>query len=64
MKKRGIGIAIGEYPTGMSGGGDSSQAIVKVRPDGTADVIVGSCDIGQGVKTVLAQMAAETGHQL
>jgi CO/xanthine dehydrogenase Mo-binding subunit len=59
MKKRGIGIAIGEYPTGMSGGGDSSQAIVKVRPDGTADLIIGSCDIGQGVKTVLAQMAAE-----
>ena len=59
MKKRGIGIAIGEYPTGMSGGGDSSQAIVKVRPDGTADLFIGSCDIGQGAKTVLAQIAAE-----
>jgi CO/xanthine dehydrogenase Mo-binding subunit len=59
MKKRGIGIAIGEYPTGMSGGGDSSQAIVNVKPDGTADLIIGSCDIGQGAKTVLAQIAAE-----
>lgn len=59
MKKRGIGFAIGEYPTGMSGGGDSSQAIVRVQPDGTADLIIGSCDIGQGAKTVLAQIAAE-----
>ncbi|UCF91430.1 MAG: molybdopterin-dependent oxidoreductase [Desulfobacterales bacterium] len=59
MKKRGVGMAVGYYPTGMSGGGDTSQAIVKVKPDGSADLIVGSCDIGQGCKTVLAQMCAE-----
>jgi hypothetical protein len=59
MKKRGVGIAAALYPTGMSGGGDSSQAIVKVKNDGTVDLIIGSCDIGQGAKTVLAQMAAE-----
>jgi CO/xanthine dehydrogenase Mo-binding subunit len=59
MKKRGIGIAAGLYPMGMSGGGDSSQALVKVQPDGSAVLTVGSCDIGQGCKTVLAQMAAE-----
>lgn len=59
MKKRGIGIAAGFYPMGMSGGGDSSQAVVKVQPDGSVVLIVGSCDIGQGCKTVLAQMAAE-----
>lgn len=59
MKKRGVGIAVGLYPTGMSGGGDSTQALVKVQPDGTADLIVGSVDIGQGCKTVLAQMCAE-----
>ncbi len=59
MKKRGVGLAVGLYPTGMSGGGDSTQAIVKVQPDGTADLIVGSVDIGQGCKTVLAQMCAE-----
>lgn len=59
MKKRGVGIATALYPTGMSGGGDSSQAIVKVKSDGSVDLIVGSCDIGQGCKTVLAQMAAE-----
>lgn len=59
MKKRGIGLAAACYPTGMSGGGDSTQAIVKVKPDGCVDLIVGSVDIGQGCKTVLAQMAAE-----
>ncbi len=59
MKKKGVGIAIAFYPCGMSGGGDSSQAIVKVKGDGSVDLIIGSCDIGQGCKTVLAQMAAE-----
>ena len=59
MKKRGVGIAIGLYPSGMSGGGDPSYAIVKIKPDGTADLFVGSVDIGEGSKTVLAQMAAE-----
>jgi CO/xanthine dehydrogenase Mo-binding subunit len=59
MKVKGTGIAAGLYPNGMSGGGDSSQAQVKVQPDGTAVLTVGSCDIGQGCKTVLAQMCAE-----
>jgi CO/xanthine dehydrogenase Mo-binding subunit len=59
MKKRGVGLATAFYPTGMCGGGDSSQAIVKVKPDGSADLIIGSCDIGEGCKTVLAQIAAE-----
>ncbi len=59
MKKKGVGIAAGYYPTGMSGGGDSSQASIKIKPDGSADLIIGACDLGQGAKTVLAQMAAE-----
>lgn len=59
MKRRGVGIAAALYPSGMSGGGDPSQALVKVKADGTVDLVVGSCDIGQGCKTVLAQMAAE-----
>ncbi len=59
MKKRGIGIGASLYPTGMSGGGDSSQAQVKVQPDGTVVLTTGACDIGEGCKTVLAQMVAE-----
>ena len=59
MKKRGVGIAAAQYPTGLAGGGDVSQAYVKVNADGTTDLFVGSVDIGQGCKTVLAQIAAE-----
>lgn len=59
MKKRGVGIAAIHYPTGMSGGGDPSQAVVSIKHDGTVNVLVGSVDIGQGCKTVLAQMVAE-----
>ena len=59
MKKRGIGMAAIHYPTGLSGGGDPSQAVVTVKHDGTVNVLVGSVDIGQGCKTVFAQIAAE-----
>jgi CO/xanthine dehydrogenase Mo-binding subunit len=59
MKKRGLGIAAACYPTGVAAGGDLSQAFVKVKPDGTVDLIIGAVDVGQGSKTVLAQMAAE-----
>jgi len=59
MKKRGKGIAVAFYPTGMGGGGDFTNAIVKVKPDGTADLITGSVDLGQGVSTILPQMVAE-----
>ena len=59
MKKKGVGIASAWYPTGMSGGGDSSQALVRLKPDGSADLYIGSCDIGQGIKTIAAQTCAE-----
>ena len=59
MKERGIGVAASHYPTGLSGGGDTTQAILKVGPDGSADLIVSCVDLGQGAKTVLAQIAAE-----
>jgi len=59
MKKRGKGLAVAFYPTGMGGGGDFSHAVVKIKPDGTADLIVGTVDLGEGSRTVLPQMAAE-----
>jgi CO/xanthine dehydrogenase Mo-binding subunit len=58
-KKRGIGLAAVWYPTGMSGGGDPSQAMIKMQPDGSVDVIIGSVDIGEGARTVVRQIAAE-----
>jgi len=61
MKKRGIGVAAGMYGTAVMGGGDKSMAIIVMRPDGGADLLLGSVDLGQGSTTVLAQMAA---HEL
>ena len=58
-KKRGKGIAAVWYSTGMSGGGDPSQVVIKMRPDGSVDVIIGSVDIGQGARTVMRQIAAQ-----
>ena len=58
-KKRGKGIAAVWYSTGMSGGGDPSQVVVKMRPDGSVDVLIGSVDIGQGARTVMRQIAAQ-----
>lgn len=59
MKKRGTGISAVLYPTGISKGGDASQAIVEVKSDGSVDVLFGSVDLGQGARTVEAQVAAE-----
>lgn len=47
------------HPTGLKGAGDPDHAIIKFKPDGTFDLIVGSVDIGQGAKTILRQFAAE-----
>jgi len=58
-KKRGKGIAAIWYSTGFSGGGDPSQAIVKMHPDGSVDVLMGAVDIGEGARSVMRQIAAE-----
>lgn len=57
--KRGKGISAVWYSTGMSGGGDPSQVMVKMRPDGSVDVLIGSVDIGQGARTIVRQIAAQ-----
>lgn len=59
MKKRGKGISCGLTPSGPTGGGDMSQAYIRLKPDGTFDLIIGAVDIGQGCKTTLLQIAAE-----
>ena len=58
-KKRGKGISAVWYSTGMSGGGDPRQVVVKMRPDGSVDVLLGSVDIGQGARTIVRQIAAQ-----
>lgn len=59
MKKRGTGVAIYNLPCGLGGAGDPSQATVKLNPDGTFSLLVGSVDMGQGSKTSLKMLAAE-----
>jgi CO/xanthine dehydrogenase Mo-binding subunit len=57
---RGRGIAALNYPTGMNLGGDPTQALVFAQPTGGFSVNLASVDLGQGLKTVMAQIAAET----
>ncbi len=59
-KVRGSGIAAVNYPTGMNLGGDPSQALIHATTTGTFVISLASTDLGQGLKTVIAQIAAET----
>ena len=55
-KYRGMGMACCIYKTGQS----LSSAVVKVKADGTAELLMSIMEIGQGAWTVLMQIAAET----
>lgn len=57
--RRGRGYAAVNYPTGMNLGGDPSQALVHATTTGAFVVTLSSVDLGQGLKTVVAQCAAE-----
>ena len=59
-KLLGRGIAAVNYPTGMNLGGDPSQALVHATTSGSFVVSLSSADLGQGLKTVIGQIAAET----
>ncbi|ASR36013.1 aldehyde oxidase [Prauserella marina] len=56
----GRGYAAVNYPTGMNLGGDPSQALIHSTTTGTFVLSLSSVDLGQGLKTVVAQCAAET----
>lgn len=58
-KKRGVGMAAVNYPTGMNLGGDPSQALIHATTTGTFVISLSSTDLGQGLKTVIAQIGAE-----
>ena len=57
---RGRGYAAVNYPTGMNLGGDPSQALIHSTTTGSFVVTLSSVDLGQGIKTIAAQCAAET----
>ncbi len=47
------------------GGGPPAYASVRINPDGSAEVLTGTQDLGTGARTVFAQIAAEAlGHEL
>ena len=56
---KGKGFACINYPIGMNLGGDPSQALVHSTPDGKFMVALSSIDLGQGMKSVTRQIAAE-----
>ncbi|CEP69185.1 Aldehyde oxidase/xanthine dehydrogenase,molybdopterin binding [Moorella glycerini] len=59
-KKRGIGMASMWYGIGVTGMPNPASAFVELLDDGSAIVLTGCADIGQGSSTILAQIAAET----
>jgi xanthine dehydrogenase YagR molybdenum-binding subunit len=54
--RRGFGMAA---QTWSAGGGPPANAFVRLNPDGTAEVLAGTQDLGTGSRTILAQIAAE-----
>ena len=59
MKRRGRGLACMWYPIGFTVAANASAAVVKVNEDGTATLLTGTVETGQGALTVLGQIAAE-----
>ncbi|MGC7871023.1 xanthine dehydrogenase family protein molybdopterin-binding subunit [Desulfosporosinus sp. SYSU MS00001] len=60
MKKRGIGLGCAWYGTGYGNGfPDVSSAFVEIHDDGSATVLTGAVDVGQGSSSIFAQIAAE-----
>lgn len=60
MRKRGIGLGSMLYGIGFGfGRPDSASAYVEIAEDGTATLLSGCAEIGQGSSTILCQIAAE-----
>ncbi|NWF84365.1 MAG: xanthine dehydrogenase family protein [Bryobacteraceae bacterium] len=60
--RRGMGIAAFMHGAGFTGSGERhlrSQVAVEATAEGKARVLASSCEMGQGSKTVLCQIAAE-----
>jgi CO/xanthine dehydrogenase Mo-binding subunit len=59
-KLRGTGFAAVNYPTGMNLGGDPAQALIHATTSGSFVVSLSATDLGQGLRTAIGQIAAET----
>lgn len=61
MKKRGVGVGLSFYGTGYGNGfPDISNADVQLMEDGKIAIFVGATEVGQGAKTAMIQIGAET----
>ncbi len=59
MRHSGRGIACMWYPIGFTVTANPSAAVVKVNEDGTATLLTGTVEVGQGSLTVLGQIVAQ-----
>lgn len=59
MKRRGKGLCVTIHSSGLTGGNDPSEAVIRMYADGSLTLVIGSVDLGQGVSTVMGQIAAE-----
>jgi len=57
--RRGIGMGVSAYFGGSLIYPNSSSVTVKMNDDGTATLLTGALDLGQGAETVLCQIVAE-----
>ncbi|HNR14258.1 MAG TPA: xanthine dehydrogenase family protein molybdopterin-binding subunit [Thermodesulfobacteriota bacterium] len=58
--KRGVGLATIFYGIGEAGFKNPSRIGIRITTDGWVELLVGAADMGQGVFSTLAQIAAET----
>lgn len=56
----GIGLAAGWNSNGRLAAPNTSRARLEIKPNGEITVFTGAADIGQGVKTVLAQIVGKS----
>lgn len=59
FKKRGRGIAAGWYGSSLTGINDQSAAWVEMSPGGTAKVLAGVIEMGEGIHNAIIQIAAD-----
>jgi CO/xanthine dehydrogenase Mo-binding subunit len=63
--KRGVGFATFFHGAGFTGSGErrlNSLVKIELTPEGRPQILVASTEFGQGTKTILCQVAAETLH--
>ncbi len=62
-KRRGVGFSAVFHGAGFTGKGEDyikAKAGVRISPEGTIEVLCGTTEMGQGMRTVLPQIVAET----